>query len=104
MAEIASRFHGFVEYKPLDEAAKAKILAKQIIETGFEYGIRIGYISKDIMQGIINEITSENSLTVRSFKAVIEGRLVDAFSNADTNSQDIYRIEGSIDNPILTKI
>lgn len=104
LAEIASRFHGFVEYKPLDEAAKAKILAKQIIETGFEYGIRIGYISKDIMQGIINEIASENSLTVRSFKAVIEGRLVDAFSNADTDSQDIYRIEGLINNPVLTKI
>ena len=104
LAEIASRFHGFVEYKPLSEEAKVKILAKQIIETGFEYGVRIGFISKDVMQGIIDEVSSESSLTVRSFKAVIEGRLVDAFVSTDTNDISIYKIEGTIDEPKLIKM
>lgn len=104
LAEIASRFHGFVEYKPLSEEAKVKILAKQIVETGFEYGVRIGYISKDVMQGIIDEVSSANSLTVRSFKAVIEGRLVDAFVSTDTNDISIYKIEGSIEEPRLVKM
>ena len=104
LAEIASRFHGFVEYKPLSNEAKAKILAKQIIETGFEYGVRIGYISKGVMQGIIDEVSSENSLTVRSFKAVIEGRLIDAFASINASDDDIYKIEGSIEEPILVKM
>lgn len=104
LAEIASRFHGFVEYKPLSSEAKARILAKQIVETGFEYGIRIGYISKEVMQGIINRVTEADSLTVRSFKAVIEGQLVEAFTEITPNDEDVYRINGTIDEPVLEKI
>lgn len=104
LAEIASRFHCFVEYKPLSSEAKARILAKQIIETGFEYGIRIGFISKEVMQGIIDRVTEADSLTVRSFKAVIEGQLVEAFTEIEPNDGDIYRINGTIDEPVLEKI
>lgn len=101
LAEIASRFHCFVEYKPLNAEAKARILAKQIVETGFEYGIRIGYISKDVMQGIIDRVAEADSLTVRSFKAVIEGQLVEAFTEIEPDDNDVYRISGTIDEPIL---
>lgn len=66
--------------------------------------MRIGYISKDVMQGIIDEVSSANSLTVRSFKAVIEGRLVDAFVNADASDISIYKIEGTLDDPKLIKM
>lgn len=104
LAEIASRFHGFVEYKPLNDEAKAKILAKQIIETGFEYGLRIGYISEDIMNGILETVSSGNSLTVRSFKAVIEGHLVDAFTEIEPEEDAVYRIEGSIESPEIVKM
>lgn len=93
-----------MEYKPLSSEAKARILAKQIIETGFEYGIRIGFISKEVMQGIIDRVTEADSLTVRSFKAVIEGQLVEAFTEIEPNDGDIYRINGTIDEPVLEKI
>ena len=56
------------------------------------------------MQGIIDEVSSENSLTVRSFKAVIEGRLIDAFASINANDEDIYKIEGSIEEPTLIKM
>lgn len=102
LREIASRFQNFVEFSELTDEAKTRILAKQIIETGFEYGVRIIYISPSIMQGLIEVATSENSLTVRSFKAVIEGYLANFFSKVKAvDAIQNYRLEGIISNPIL---
>lgn len=100
LAEIASRFTGFVGYKPLSDETKIRILAKQIVEAGFEYGVRLSYISPEIMQGIVDIITSGESLTVRSFRPVIDGRLSDCFTSAEPG--ETYRLEGNIKSPQLT--
>ena len=99
LREIASRFQSFVQFKPLSEEAKVKILAKQILETGFEYGVRLSYIAPGIMQEMIREATSENSLTVRSFRGIIEGYLAPAFAGADENPNASYRLEGTLAEP-----
>ena len=78
---------------------KIRILAKQIVEAGFEYGVRLSYISPEIMQGIVDIITSGESLTVRSFRPVIDGRLSDCFTSAEPG--ETYRLEGDIKNPRL---
>ena len=54
LAEIASRFGCFVEFQPLTEIAKLEILAKMILHTGFEYGIKLSKIDNSIMQELVN--------------------------------------------------
>lgn len=108
LQEIASRFTCFVEFKPLEDSAKIRILAKQIVETGMEYGIRLAYIAPGIMQEVINAATAENSLTVRSFKAVIEGYLAFNFAAtgavSDPDTGEEFRLEGSLQKPKLLPV
>ena len=70
-----------------------------------EYGVRLAYIAPGIMQEVINAATAENSLTVRSFKAVIEGYLAFNFAAAEAvSSPDMgekFRLEGSLQMQIL---
>ncbi len=102
LREIASRFSCFVEFKDLSDEAKVQILVKQVIETGFEYNIRLVQIASPILQALIDAATSENSLTVRSFKAVIEGNLSGVFAKAGTHSNgQAIRLMGTLDSPEL---
>lgn len=97
LREIASRFQCFVNFKPLSAKAKTRILAKQIIEMGFEYSHAISYIAPGIMQGLIDAAMSGDSLTVRSFKSVIEGYLAPVFARAEVMENRTYRLEGTLD-------
>lgn len=99
LREIASRFQCFVNFKPLSAKAKTRILAKQIIEMGFEYSHAISYIAPGIMQGLIDAAMSGDSLTVRSFKSVIEGYLAPVFARAEVMENRTYRLEGTLDEP-----
>lgn len=99
LREIASRFQCFVNFKPLSAKAKTRILAKQIIEMGFEYSHAISYIAPGIMQGLIDAAMSSDSLTVRSFKSVIEGYLAPVFARAEVMENRTYRLEGTLDEP-----
>ena len=99
LREIASRFQCFVNFKPLSAKAKTRILAKQIIEMGFEYSHAISYVSPGIMQGLIDAAMSGDSLTVRSFKSVIEGYLAPVFERAEVVENRTYRLEGSLEEP-----
>jgi len=100
LREIASRFNCFVEFQELSDKAKMQILAKQVIETGFEYGIRLTYIASAILQELINASMTGEALTVRSFKSVIEGYLSAAFAEAGAHSQgQTVRLEGTLETP-----
>ncbi len=101
LREIASRFQCFVNFDPLSDEAKCRILAKQIIEAGFEYGIAIAYISPSIMQGIVDAAMSGEVLTVRSFKPIIDGYLASSFSDYDVDTSEKYRLEGELASPSL---
>ncbi|MDR1704576.1 MAG: AAA family ATPase [Clostridiales bacterium] len=102
LREIASRFNCFVEFKELGGEAIIRILVKQIIETGFEYNIRLTHISSPILQALVDASTSGDALTVRSFKAVIEGYLAEAFAEAGAAHEgQALRLEGTIDAPKL---
>jgi hypothetical protein len=105
LREIASRFNCFVEFAELSDEAKIQILAKQVVETGFEYDIRLAHISPDIMQGLIDASASAKALTVRSFKAVIEGYLASAFADAGASFPGrAVRLEGEIKAPVITPV
>ena len=99
LREIASRFQCFVNYGPLSAKAKTRILARQIIDTGFEYSHAISYIAPSIMQGIIDAAMSGDSLTVRSFRAIIEGYLAPVFATTEILENRTYRLEGTLDAP-----
>lgn len=104
LKEIASRFGCFVEFKPLDDGIKIRILAKQIVNTGLEYGVRLSYIDPEIMQGIVDAATAEQSLTVRSFKPVIEGYLAGQFAAvAAKNGPETgeFTLAGTLSQPRL---
>ena len=99
LREIASRFQCFVNFKPLTAKSKMRILAKQIVEMGFEYSHAISYIAPGIMQSLINAAMSGDSLTVRSFKSVIEGYLAPVFASTEVLKNRTYRLEGTLDDP-----
>ena len=103
LREIASRFGCFVGFKELSAEAKVRILVKQILETGAEYNLRLTYIASPILQALVDASTSENALTVRSFKTVIEGYLAAAFAEAGTRyGGQAVRLEGTIEVPVLS--
>ena len=105
LREIASRFSCFVEFTKLSDEAKIRIFAKQVVETGFEYDVRLAHISPAIMQALINASTSEHALTVRSFKSVIEGYLAAAFAEAAVRFRgQAVRLEGSIEAPQISHV
>lgn len=99
LREIASRFQCFVNFKPLSTKAKTRILAKQIVEMGFEYSHAISYIAPGIMQSLIDAAMSGDSLTVRSFKSVIEGYLAPVFARTEVIENRTYRLEGTLEEP-----
>ena len=102
LREIASRFSCFIEFKDLSSEAKIRILAKQVVETGFEYNVQLAYISPTILQSLINASTTENALTVRSFKSVIEGYLAAVFAETGANcGNKAVRLEGTLESPAL---
>ncbi len=103
LPEICSRFSCFVEFKTLTDEAKIRILGKQVIESALEYGVRLSYIAPEIMQELINASVTEDALTVRSFRAVIEGHLAAAFADAgaDYGDQNL-RLTGTLNAPVIT--
>ncbi|MFV0529146.1 MAG: AAA family ATPase [Lachnospiraceae bacterium] len=103
LREIASRMGGFIELKTLSDEAKVKILAKQVLTTATEYGLKLSYIASPILQALVTASMSENALTVRSYKAVIEGRLAPVFAEAATHyGGQTVRLTGTIEAPVLT--
>ncbi len=104
MPEIASRFTAFAEFQPLSDEAKIRILAKQVVESAREYNIRLSHISASILQALVNAATTENVLTVRSYKSVIEGYLAAAFAEAGGKlGGQAVRLEGTLEAPQINK-
>lgn len=107
LKEIASRFDCFVEFKPLGNKAKLRILAKTVLDTAYEYGIRITRIETGIMQELINASTREKALTVRSFRVVVNGYLAPAFmAVAGESEADVadYKLDGTLADPQLIPV
>lgn len=103
LPEIATRFSGFAEFKPLDDTAKIRIIAKTILNAGFEYGIKLRYIAPGIIQEMVNA-AGQNGFSVRSYRTIAEGYLSSVFaatqavSGADSGE---YRLEGTLSEPQL---
>ena len=50
-------------------------------------------------EGLIDAAMSGDSLTVRSFKSVIEGYLAPVFARAEVVENRTYRLEGTLEEP-----
>ena len=103
LPEIATRFSGFAEFKPLSDEAKIRIIAKTILNTGFEYGIKLKYIAPAIMQEMVNT-AGKNGFSVRSYRTITEGYLASTFVAAQAASgpnNEFYRLEGTLSAPQL---
>ncbi len=106
LTEIASRFSCFIEFQPLTVEAKMEILAKIILHTGFEYEVYLSKIDEHIMQEFIDCVLAKDSLTVRSYRALVEGYLATTFAATSTKQGDYsgtYRLGGTLTNPKLFK-
>lgn len=103
LPEIATRFSGFAEFKPLSDTAKIRIIAKTILNTGFEYGIKLKYIAPAIIQEMAN-VAGKDGFSVRSYRTIAEGYLSSVFSAAQAvsgPSSREYRLEGTLAAPSL---
>lgn len=103
LPEIATRFSGFAEFKPLSDTAKIRIIAKTILTTGFEYGIKLKYIAPTIIQEMANA-AGKDGFSVRSYRTIAEGYLSSTFSATQAVSgpdSGEYRLEGTLAEPQL---
>ena len=103
LPEIATRFSGFAEFKPLSDTAKIRIIAKTILTTGFEYGIKLKYIAPAIIQEMANA-AGKDGFSVRSYRTIAEGYLSSTFSATQAVSgpdSGEYRLEGTLTEPQL---
>jgi len=102
LREIASRFQSFISFKELTDEAKIQILAKLIIESGFEFDLKISYVAPGVLQALVNASLTGDALTVRSFRSVIDGYLAESFAEAGARypGQQV-RLDGTIDAPSL---
>ena len=103
LPEIATRFSGFAEFKPLDDTAKIRIIAKTILNTSFEYGIKLRYIAPGIIQEMVNA-AGQNGFSVRSYRTIAEGYLGSVFAATQAVSgpdSGEYRLEGTLSEPQL---
>lgn len=103
LPEIATRFSGFAEFVPLSSEAKIRIIAKTILNTGFEYGIKLKYIAPEIIQEMANA-AGKDGFSVRSYRTIAEGYLsstfaaIQAVSGADSTE---FRLDGTLAAPQL---
>lgn len=107
LKEIASRFDCFIEFKVLTNNAKLHILAKTILDTAYEYGIRITRIETGIMQELVDASSREKALTVRSFRVVVNGYLAPVFmATSGQSGADVaeYKLDGTLADPQLIPV
>ena len=98
LREIAARFTGLIPFRPLDEAARRAITAKQIAALGQEFGLQVVSIAPDI----ISALTAEHAFSVRSTTAVLEGTLTPLFAahSAEDTVKSVH-LCGTVENMIL---
>ena len=103
LPEIATRFSGFAEFKPLSDTAKIRIIAKTVLDMGFEYGIKLKYIAPAIIQEMVNA-AGKDSFSVRSYRTIAEGYLSNTFAATQAVSgpdSGEFRLEGTLAEPQL---
>ena len=71
-----SRLCVSIPFRPLDDDARRAITAKQIAALAQEFGLRIISIAPDI----ICALTAQNTFSVRSATAILEGTLTPLFA------------------------
>lgn len=99
LREIAGRFGGFVEFKPLEDLARVNIIARQIAQLGAEYGLHVTYVSPTVVQAVVDRTAVEEVFSVRSHMSVIEGYLTPLFlENAPRFQGCPVRLEGDMEN------
>lgn len=91
LAEIAGRFSGFIPFRPLDEAARLAITAKQIATLGREYGLQILQVDPATVRALE---PGRDALSARSIVSVLEGVLSPVFSQAALSRQRAFRLSG----------
>lgn len=101
LREIAGRFTGFVTFKPLSDSAKVRILVRQVVHTGLEYGVQVSYIAPGLLQELAAAAAGPSALSVRSYKAVIEGYLTPLFMEQYTRNVGRIRLEGTLAQPVV---
>ena len=78
LGEIAGRFSGLIGFRPLEDAVRVSITARQITALGREFGLEIVYVAPDIARAL----TPEGGFSPRSAVGVLEGALTPLFLTA----------------------
>lgn len=75
LREIAGRFSGLIGFRPLGQAAREAVTAKQIAALGREYGLDIVQVAPAIARAL----TPRDALSLRSSVPMLEGALTPVF-------------------------
>lgn len=98
LREIAARFTALIGFRPLDNAARCAITAKQIAALGREFGLQISSVSPAISAAL----TPQNAFSIRSVSAILEGKLTPLFAAYSAeNPTTPVQLCGSINNMTL---
>ena len=102
LREITGRFSGLVGFRPLDEAARVGITAKQITALAREYGLNVIQVAPDLARAL----TPQNALSPRSAVPMLEGVLSPIFLAHTPSAQgrENLRLSGSVEHMCLTPI
>lgn len=79
LREIAGRFGGFVPFRPLDGAARRRIVEKQIFALGAEYGLNLVSAAPELVDELLVQAEKGGALSVRSYHILLEGCLTEVF-------------------------
>lgn len=102
LREITGRFSGLVGFRPLDEAARVGITAKQITALAREYGLNVIQVAPDLARAL----TPQNALSPRSAVPMLEGVLSPIFLAHTPSAQgrENLRLSGSVEHMCLIPI
>ena len=91
LREIAGRFSGLIGFQPLNWNARAAVTVRQIAALGREYGLDITQVSPTIVQAL----TPQDALSLRSSVPVLEGMLTGLFLAHSGSGGAALRLDGT---------
>lgn len=98
LKEIAGRFSGLIGFRPLTQADRRAVTARQIAALGREYGLNILRVEDDIA----GALTPEDALSQRSAAGVLEGVLGPVFLHRAQDGGNVpLCLTGTPDRPLL---
>lgn len=98
--EIAARFMSIIKFDALSDDAMIDIMLKSIQDCAAQYGLAIGYVAPEIIQGLYDRVGALR-YGARVINYEVEGALGPVFAGCDGDAGGAYDIVGTLGSPQL---